>query len=121
MRYQQLIESHDIDTIELDSTLVDLCRMVVDGQKQGTGEHGMVGACCIGPAGKTSSTTMRHDGKWSHAEREAVDAYESQYGSIADCTVVTTLSPCTNAMPDREGLSCQDFLDSKGITKIYCG
>lgn len=115
-------DSGSYNNKELDNVLADLCKLVIQGQKQDPDYFGLVGACVIGPNGKVSSTSHKKGNKWSHAERNAINKYEEQYGPISsDCAIVTTLSPCTNSMADRLGDSCLDFLDSKGITNVYAG
>jgi len=112
----------DSNDVDLDRILVELCELVIKGQQEDQNHSGMVGACVVGPKGRAYSTSHNDNGKWSHAEREAIEYYESAYGPVDDtCSVVTTLSPCTNKMSDRAGSSCADFLASKGISKVYCG
>lgn len=107
----------------LDHTLVRLCQLVIQGQKQDSEKYGMVGACVVGPNGeKVGRLNYALGSNRVHAERAALDAYEKKYGEVTpDCIVVTTLSPCCNPMSDRVGASCSDLLASKGITKVYAG
>jgi pyrimidine deaminase RibD-like protein len=104
---------------EFDNILAELCELVIDGQEEDSNRNGMVGACVLGPKGQKVMRTSYKDGdKYVHAERAAIDAY----GDInSDCTIITTLSPCNQAMDDRAGESCQSLIDDCGITKVYCG
>ena len=113
----QAVYGHDRE--ELDGILTELCEMVLEGQEQDPDYYGMVGACVIAPDGQRFySTSESEDGKWKHAERAALE----DCGDVTtDCVLVTTLSPCNRAMPDRYGKSCSDLLDSYGITKVYSG
>ena len=111
---------------KLDHTLAKLCKLVIKGQNAGT-NHGMVAACIIDPDNNmVAKTSTRVDGKMVHAERNAIEAYENEYGSVPKGSIiVTTLSPCNEqhdeTAAEREGESCTDFINSKGIEKVYCG
>jgi pyrimidine deaminase RibD-like protein len=112
---------------KLDKILNKLCEMVVKGQKSDK-DYGMVGACVLDPdnkivAGLNSPGT---DGKRVHAERVAIEKYEQKYGEVPEGSIIiTTLSPCNESdddtAHDRVGESCTDYLNSKGIDKVYCG
>lgn len=112
---------------KLDNILHKLCNMVVKGQSSDN-DYGMVAACVLDPdnnivAGLNSSGT---DGKRVHAERVAIEKYENKYGKVPEGSIViTTLSPCNEHNDEtaekRMGDSCTDYLNSKGIEKVYCG
>lgn len=116
-------EFENVNSQEFDEILLKLCDIVLEGQEQNPDYYGMVGACVTDPEGHRVYRTSHSDGdKMVHAERVAIDAYEEEYGPVnRNCTVITTLSPCCNPMPNREGVSCAEMLDSKGITRVYAG
>lgn len=112
---------------KLDNILAKLCRMVVKGQHSDK-DYGMVAACVLDPdnnivAGLNSPGI---DNKRVHAERVAIEKYEQKYGSVPKGSIiVTTLSPCNESddetADNRVGESCTDYLNDKGIEKVYCG
>jgi pyrimidine deaminase RibD-like protein len=106
-----------------DSVLSELCEMILQGQEKNSKRYGMVAASIIAPNGQsTRSTSTSRDGKWHHAERNAIDLFTAKYGTIPKGSIcVTTLSPCNSGMNDRYGSSCQDLLDQHGLNKVYCG
>ena len=58
----------------------------------------------------------------SHAEREAIRAYENKYGPPpAGSIIITTLTPCSDEMNDRYGDDCTDLINNSNIKKVYCG
>jgi pyrimidine deaminase RibD-like protein len=104
-----------------------LCEMVVKGQKSDK-DYGMVAACVLDPDNNIVAglNMPSKDGKRIHAERVAVEKYEKKYGEVPEGSIViTTLSPCNESDDEtaegREGESCTDYLNSKGIKKVYCG
>jgi pyrimidine deaminase RibD-like protein len=112
---------------KLDHTLAKLCKLVIEGQKSDK-DYGMVAACVIDPDNnfETGLNTPGIDGKRIHAERVAIEKYENEYGPVPEGSIiVTTLSPCNEqhdeTAAEREGESCTDFINSKGIEKVYCG
>ena len=117
-------ESQDT-SLDLDKILVDLCAMVVKGKQRKPDYYGMVAAAVVDPDGRVVKAVNHRDDasdKRVHGERAAIEAYERKYGRVTpDCTIVTTLSPCSERMDDRYGESCEDLLDDYGITDIYCG
>ena len=125
VKVQEEAEIHNYK--KLDKILVKLCKMVDDGQNSDK-DYGMVGACVLDPdnnivAGLNSPGV---DGKRVHAERIAIEKYERKYGDVPEGSIViTTLSPCNESddetAQEREGESCTDYLNSKGIEKVYCG
>jgi len=112
---------------KLDKILNKLCEMVVKGQKSDK-DYGMVAACVLDPDNNIVAglNMPSKDGKRIHAERVAVEKYEKKYGEVPEGSIViTTLSPCNESDDEtaegREGESCTDYLNSKGIKKVYCG
>jgi pyrimidine deaminase RibD-like protein len=112
---------------KLDHTLAKLCKLVIEGQKSDK-DYGMVAACVIDPDNNfvTGLNTPGIDGKRIHAERVAIEKYENEYGPVPEGSIiVTTLSPCNEqhdeTAAEREGESCTDYINSKGIEKVYCG
>lgn len=111
------------DRAHLDQYLVELCRMIVEGQQKNPDQYGMVAACVLDPNhNKVSSTSTKEGDKWRHAERNAIDAYEQEYGKIPHGSIIiTTLSPCDGAMADRYQGSCTDLINASPVKKVYCG
>jgi len=112
---------------KLDKILVKLCRMIVEGQISDKG-YGMVAACVLDPNNNMVARLnyLEPNGKRVHAERAAVEAYENKYGSVPEGSiVVTTLSPCNETDDEtaegRVGESCAEYLNGKGIEKVFCG
>ena len=114
---------HEI-SFDYDEILSHLCEMVERGQQEDPDHYGMVAACVVSPDGKRvfDLNYAVEDGHRVHAERAAIDRFEEEFGDLPDgCVVVTTLSPCSEHMHDREGKSCTDLLNEKGIKSAYCG
>ena len=112
---------------KLDKILSKLCEMVIKGQKSDK-DYGMVAACVLDPDNNIVAglNIPGKNGKRIHAERVAVEKYESKHGKIPEGSIIiTTLSPCNESHDEtaagREGESCTDYLNSKGIKKVYCG
>lgn len=112
---------------KLDHTLAKLCKLVINGQNSDK-DYGMVAACVIDPDNNvvTGLNSPGPDGKRVHAERIAIEKYESEYGNVPEGSIiVTTLSPCNEQHDEtaieRVGESCTDYINSKGIEKVYCG
>jgi len=108
---------------KLDNVLVKLCEMVVQGQQSGK-DYGMVAACVIDPDDNIvfGINIPGQDGKRIHAEHDAMDRYTSKYGAIPDGSIiVTTLSPCSEPMAERDGASCTDFINQTDCHKVYAG
>ena len=108
---------------DFDRILVKLCNMIVDavGQDQ---DAGMVAAAVVDPNNNiVSRVGINENGRWVHAERYAIEAYQQEFGDIPDgTTIVTTLSPCTSAdMELRSGSSCCNLIEELGIKEVYCG
>jgi pyrimidine deaminase RibD-like protein len=112
---------------KLDHILVDLCAMVVKGQREHS-DLGMVAAAVLDPDNRCVSAVNHpaKDGRRVHAERAAIDAYMEQYGDIPPGSIIiTTLSPCTEyhteMANDRYSESCTDLINQSGVHKVYAG
>ena len=108
---------------KLDNILVDLCSQIVQGKRDHT-DLGMVAAAVLDPDDNCVSAINypAEDGSRVHAERAAMDAYLEQFGDIPPGSIIiTTLSPCTEDMPDRHGESCTDLINQSGVHKVYAG
>lgn len=106
-----------------DQVLADLCGLIIQRQKEDPLLFGMVGAAVVDKNGNiVLNTSHKKDNKWLHAERCAVTSYKLRHGNIGkDAVIVTTLSPCSDAMADRAGNSCTDFISDLGIETVYYG
>jgi pyrimidine deaminase RibD-like protein len=113
------IENHD----KLDGILVELCEMVIRGQQQDPDQYGMVAAAVLDPNQRLVMALNHAQGtKDVHAERAAIRKYIKQYGDVPEGSIiVTTCSPCTEPMPEREGSSCRDLISSTAVHKVYAG
>jgi pyrimidine deaminase RibD-like protein len=111
------------DRAHLDQYLVELCSKIVEGQQVDPEMYGMVAACVLDPDhNQAASTSTKEDGKWKHAERNAIEAYEKNYGEIPEGSIIiTTLSPCDGPMSDRYQGSCTDLINASPVKKVYCG
>jgi pyrimidine deaminase RibD-like protein len=108
---------------KLDNILSKLCALVVEGQKTKPDHFGKVAAAVLDPDNNLVArlNCPGKDGR-IHAERAAMEAYEEQYGDIPDGSIVlTTLSPCSEHMTERDGPSCTDYINNSNIKKVYCG
>lgn len=112
---------------KLDKILSRLCQLVIKGQASDK-DYGMVAAGVLDPDNNLVCRLNIPDGtgKRIHAERAAIEAYESKYGSVPKGSIViTTLSPCSEhndeTADERAGTDCTDYLNSKKIKKVYCG
>lgn len=121
----QEILSHQSN--KLDSVLVQLCDMIVQEHSRDPDPAGgrMVAATVYDPKGQTSMiiSNQRENGSWNHAERNAIDQYIKDFGSIPNGSIiVTTLSPCGERLDSRYGESCVDLInDHPEIKLAYCG
>ena len=109
---------------ELDHILVELCQLVIRGQKKDSDYYGMVAACVLDPNGQRiyGINSLESHNQRIHAERAAIDNYKSQYGDIPkDSIIITTCSPCSEDMEDRYGDSCTDLINDCKIKMVYCG
>jgi len=113
------ISNHD----KLDSILVRLCELVMDGQKKNPDRYGMVAAAVLDPDNNCVAALnyQTADGD-VHGERAAIDAYHERFGEIPEGSIIlTTCSPCTEPMSDRYGSSCKDLISSTAVHKVYAG
>lgn len=119
MKLNEIVRSHWWNSI-----LYELCDMIKHGQEKDSNHYGMVAACIVDPDGNTvrALNHANNNGHRTHAERATIEKYEQQYGEIPKGSIIiTTLSPCSEHMHDREGASCTDLINSKGVKKVYCG
>jgi pyrimidine deaminase RibD-like protein len=113
------ITNHD----KLDSILVRLCEMVIDGQRKDPKNYGMVAACVLDPENNAvAALNYRAHESDVHGERAAIEAYRNRFGEIPEGSIIlTTCSPCTEPMPERVGSSCKDLISSTNVHKVYAG
>ena len=108
---------------KLDKILSKLCDMVVRGQESDR-DYGMVAAAVVDPDNQIVARLNRpgRDGKRIHAEHAAMLDYTDKYGPIPEGSIViTTLSPCNEAMDERDGPSCTELINNSTVKKVYCG
>ena len=113
------ISNHD----KLDAILVRLCEMVIQGQGK-KGNLGMVAAAVLDPDNNcvVGINYPTRDGRRVHGERAAIDSYNARFGDIpAGSIIITTCSPCSHDMSEREGINCSDLIDEVGVHKVYAG
>lgn len=113
------INNHD----KLDAILVRLCEMVIQGQGK-KGNLGMVAAAVLDPDNNcvVGINYPTRDGRRVHGERAAIDSYNARFGDIpAGSIIITTCSPCSHDMSEREGVNCSDLIDEVGVHKVYAG
>jgi pyrimidine deaminase RibD-like protein len=113
------ISNHD----KLDAILVRLCEMVIQGQGK-KGNLGMVAAAVLDPDNNcvVGINYPTRDGRRVHGERAAIDSYNARFGDIpAGSIIITTCSPCSHDMSEREGINCSDLIDDVGVHKVYAG
>ena len=108
---------------KLDQILVRLCDLVVDGQKKDPELYGVVAAAVLDPDNNcVAALNYRRGSKDVHGERAAIEAYKARFGNIPEGSIIlTTCSPCTEPMPEREGESCKDLISSTPVHKVYAG
>lgn len=108
---------------KLDEILVRLCELVIQGQQKNQ-DLGMVAAAVLDPDNNcvVGINYPTRDGRRVHGERAAIDSYHARFGEIPEGSIiVTTCSPCTQAMSEREGINCSDLIDDVGVHKVYAG
>jgi pyrimidine deaminase RibD-like protein len=113
------ISNHD----KLDRILAELCSLVVQGQQKDQ-DLGMVAAAVLDPDNNcvVGINYPTKDGHRVHGERAAIDSYYARFGPIPDGSIIiTTCSPCTQDMEEREGTNCTDLIDEVGVHKVYAG
>jgi pyrimidine deaminase RibD-like protein len=108
---------------KLDKILSKLCALVVEGQKTKPEYYGKVAAAVLDPDNNlVARLNYPTDNGRVHAERAAMEAYEEQYGDIPEGSIIlTTLSPCSENMEERDGPSCTDYINNSIVKKVYCG
>jgi len=112
---------------KLDGILVKLCKLVIEGQKNNGDFQGMVAAAVLDPDNNVVASTSTHeDGLWVHAEKNAMEAYDQEYGDIPEGSIIiTTLSPCNEVddatAEERHGDNCTNLINNSIIRKVYCG
>jgi len=109
---------------KLDRIMSKLCALVVEGQKTQPDHFGKVAAAVLDPDNNLVARLNRpgQDGKRIHAERAAMLDYEDMYGKIPEGSIVlTTCSPCSEHMTERDGVSCTDYINASTVKKVYCG
>ena len=107
-----------------DKILIDLCNGIVKHQKQNSDRYGLVAAAVVDPDHNVvyGINHKLASGKRVHAERAAMANYIKRHGVIPkNSIIITTLSPCTDDMPDRKGPSCTELLNGSPITRVYAG
>ena len=119
----RLVEFESLDINKLDDILAKLCSMIKKGQAEDPKKYGMVAAAVVTPKGKVVSKLNYAKGsKRVHAERAAIEEYNTYHGKVpTGSIIVTTLSPCNESMADRYGDSCTDLINKLGIKTVYCG
>jgi pyrimidine deaminase RibD-like protein len=108
---------------KLDNILVELCELVIAGQKKDSDYYGTVASCVLDMHNnKVYGINYPKDGKRVHGERAAIDNYHKKYGDIGEGSIIiTTCSPCSEDIDECYGENCTDLIDSLGIHKVYCG
>jgi pyrimidine deaminase RibD-like protein len=108
---------------KLDRILVRLCELAIKSHGADPDNHGAVASAVLDPDNNcVASGSYRLNNKWVHAERAAMEAYNRQFGDIPEGSIIlTTCSPCTDAMPDRVGNSCKDMISASPVHKVYAG
>ena len=108
---------------KLDRLLVELCELVIEGQKKDASLYGLNAAAVLDPNNNCVAALNYRDGNKSmHGERAAIDAYRARFGEIPEGSIIlTTCSPCTESMPERVGASCEDLISSTPVHKVYAG
>jgi len=112
---------------KLDSILVKLCKLVIEGQKRDKERYGMVAAAVLDPDNNLVMGLNYLQGDLRvHAEKAAMEAYDKKYGDIPEGSILlTTLSPCSEfsdeTAQNRQGDSCTDLINNSIVRKVYCG
>ena len=118
-------EIHNRD--KLDSILVDLCQLVIAGQRSEPHYWGYVAAAVLDHRNQICKSINYYDARTDdrvHAERAALDRYYEKYGEKPPrgSIIITTCSPCSiDNMIGRYGQSCTDLINESGIRKVYAG
>ena len=132
MKVTELLESDDYEIHnheKLDEILVKLCEMIIEGQQEDSEHFGMVAAGVLDPDNNLAASVNypHEDGTRVHAERAAIEEYESHYGRPVPegSIIITTLSPCnengTEMAKGRYKESCTKLVNESTVHKVYCG
>ena len=108
---------------KLDKYLSELADLVEKG-KASDQDYGMVAAGILSLKHPYMSRLNRpgSQGKRIHAEHAVLKDFVAKYGKVPEGTVLlTTLSPCTKHLDERDGPSCSSLVERYGIKKVYCG
>ena len=108
----------------LDHYLYKLCKELVFAQKVKPEYYGWVAAGILDPRNRFiwAINIPAGEGDRLHAEPAAMQKYQATYGDIPKGSILlTTLSPCSEFMNDRDGPSCTEIVDNSPIRKVYCG
>lgn len=113
---------------ELDKILLNCLELIFKTHKDSTdlqhADLGLVAACLITKNHPPIySLSDKHvNGEATHAERYVIRKFTDLYGDLPeDVILVTTLSPCSKKMKDREGNDCSRLVEISGIRKVYTG
>jgi pyrimidine deaminase RibD-like protein len=70
-----------------------------------------------------ATSVSPESGMWLHAERNAMNIFERQYGTSPgpNTIIATTLSPCTIELRSRIGASCTDLLEKNDLHRVHSG
>ena len=114
------------DTEKLDQLLTQLVEMILVAHKNDSEGFGRVAAGILDTHNRFVPALNYLDSKSDtrvHAERAAIDKYNSMHGEIpAGSIIITTLSPCTDPdMSERFDASCDELINSGTVRKVYCG
>lgn len=117
-------EIHNTD--KLDKILVNLCQLVIAGQRSDPHRWGYVAAAVLDPTNPPVHGVNYFDSDSQlrvHAERAALDAYYERYGQVPrGSIIITTCSPCSqDHMEDRLGQSCTELINETPVRKVYAG
>lgn len=132
MKLSEIIQPEDNDQSDweiynykkLDRILIKLCLMVIRNHRKNPEKYGMVGAAVLGTNNRIATGISLHlgNGKWQHAEKYAMKNYYKKFGEIPSGSIcITTCSPCSEIMSDRDGESCMDLINRSNIHKVYAG
>lgn len=112
-------------TEKLDELLVDLIEMVLAAHRLNPTGFGMVAAGVLDNDNRFVPALNHSEAgtdKRVHAERAAINLYQSMHGEIpAGSIIITTLSPCTEYADERSGASCDHLINDSNVKKVYCG
>jgi len=123
LKKYNLVEG-EANTARLDAVLVDLCEGIIKHQRQDADHYGLVAAAVVDPDHNVvyGINNLQSNGKRVHAERAALENYKNKHGAIPEGSViVTTLSPCTEPMKEREGISCSELIETTPVRRVYAG